>query len=118
MAPNQYAKPLPLCCLSFIFLFFGSQDLKIRIFEAGCWVSASVMTVCRRQRQEDLDSRGKLNCMFQKEKDKQPKHEAREEERKEEEKKKEQGRRGERRRHYSPGVRDYAEGQLPPTVCN
>lgn len=67
------------------FPFFGSQDLKIRIFEAGCWVSASVMPVCRRQKQEDLDSSGKLNCMFQKEKDKQPKHKAREEERKEEE---------------------------------
>lgn len=52
MAPNQYTKPLPLCCLSFIFPFFGSQDLKIRIFEAGFWVSASVMPVSRRQKQE------------------------------------------------------------------
>lgn len=60
---------------------------------------------------------GKLNCMFQKEKDKQPKHQAREEERREEGEK-EQGRRRERRRHYSPGVRDYAERQLPPAVRN
>lgn len=50
------------------------------------------MPVCRRQKREDLDSSGELDCMFQKEKDKQPKHKAREEERKEEEEK-EQGRR-------------------------